>query len=156
MTDQHISNIESAPPGEVYRQVYIASPSFLTMATKHNTTVLLIGFWLINAANCWSPSIDLQQHRYLGSKTVSKSKASPSDSSDPVTEIIGKSESKQSSAAFGVSFIGGDPCGSKYNDDPFDASKDVVKPGMPDEIKDRIADMAAEMLKKQQSKDQAI
>lgn len=126
------------------------------MATKHTITVLLIGFWLTNAASCWSPSIHLQQHRCLRSKTVSKSKASPSDSSDPVTEIIGKSESKQSSAAFGVSFIGGDPCGSKYNDDPFDASKDVVKPGMPDEMKDRIAAMAAEMLKKQQSKDQAI
>jgi hypothetical protein len=58
-------------------------------------------------------------------------------------------------AAFGVSYIGGDPCGSRYNDDPFDASKDVVKPGMPDEMKDRIAAMAAEMLRKQQNKDES-
>lgn len=28
---------------------------------------------------------------------------------------------------YGVSYIGGDPCGSKYNNDPFDAQ--VQKPG---------------------------
>lgn len=37
----------------------------------------------------------------------------------------GKQEPK---AEYGVSYIGGDPCGSKYNDDPFDAQ--VQKPGM--------------------------
>ena len=37
---------------------------------------------------------------------------------------------------YGVSFIGGDPCGSKYNTDPHDAQ--VEKPGMPDSMKARI------------------
>ena len=37
---------------------------------------------------------------------------------------------------WGVSYIGGDPCGSKYNDDPFDTQ--VQKPGMPDDMKARI------------------
>jgi hypothetical protein len=39
-------------------------------------------------------------------------------------------------AEYGVSYIGGDPCGSKYNDDPFDVQ--VRKPGMPDDMKARI------------------
>lgn len=37
---------------------------------------------------------------------------------------------------YGVSYIGGDPCGSKYNNDPFDVQ--VQKPGMPDDMKARI------------------
>ena len=41
-----------------------------------------------------------------------------------------------SSAQYGVSYIGGDPCGSKYNNDPFDVQ--VQKPGMPDSMKARI------------------
>jgi len=41
---------------------------------------------------------------------------------------------------YGVSYIGGDPCGSKYNDDPFDAQ--VTKPGMPNDMKARIQALA--------------
>ncbi|KAL7464445.1 hypothetical protein ACHAXS_004782 [Conticribra weissflogii] len=52
---------------------------------------------------------------------------------------------------FGISYIGGDPCGSKYNDDPFDATSDnqSFKPGFPDDMKDRIEAMARERLKKE-------
>ena len=39
-------------------------------------------------------------------------------------------------AEYGVSYIGGDPCGSKYNDNPFDIQDQ--KPGMPDDMKARI------------------
>ena len=41
---------------------------------------------------------------------------------------------------WGVSYIGGDPCGSKYNTDPFDASSSAAssKPGLPDSMKARI------------------
>lgn len=53
-----------------------------------------------------------------------------------------------SNVEWGVSFIGGDPCGSKYNTDPHDVK--VTKPGMPDDMKARIAALAAEKLKKQQ------
>jgi hypothetical protein len=38
---------------------------------------------------------------------------------------------------FGVSYIGGDPCGSKYNTDPHNESR-VERPGMPDSMKARI------------------
>ncbi|KAL3942080.1 MAG: hypothetical protein SGBAC_003676 [Bacillariaceae sp.] len=53
------------------------------------------------------------------------------DDGDNVVE-----EEFQPKAKYGVSYIGGDPCGSKYNDDPFDVQ--VQKPGMPDDMKARI------------------
>ena len=35
-------------------------------------------------------------------------------------------------------------CGSKYNDDPFDSTKEEsFKPGLPDDMRDRIAALAA-------------
>ncbi len=46
---------------------------------------------------------------------------------------------------YGVSYIGGDPCGSKYNSDPFDAK--VSKPGMPDDMKSRIEALAEKKIK---------
>jgi hypothetical protein len=42
----------------------------------------------------------------------------------------------KAAAEYGVSYIGGDPCGSKYNNDPFDSQ--VQKPGMPEDMKARI------------------
>jgi hypothetical protein len=39
----------------------------------------------------------------------------------------------KAAAEYGVSYIGGDPCGSKYNVDPFD--RQVQKPGIPDYMK---------------------
>lgn len=53
---------------------------------------------------------------------------------------------------YGVSFMGGDPCGSKYNDDPFGAGD--VKPGIPDDMKARIAALA-EQRKRQQEGSQS-
>ena len=50
---------------------------------------------------------------------------------------------------WGVSYIGGDPCGSKYNDDPFDAK--VQNPGMPNDMKARIQALVDQ--KKQREKD---
>lgn len=46
-------------------------------------------------------------------------------SDDDGGNVIG--EEFQPKAEYGVSYIGGDPCGSKYNDDPFDVQ--VQKPG---------------------------
>ena len=48
---------------------------------------------------------------------------------------------------YGVSFIGGDPCGSKYNSDPHDAR--VEKPGMPDSMKARIQALADQRMQKE-------
>jgi hypothetical protein len=50
------------------------------------------------------------------------------------------SETKSVNAEWGVSYIGGDPCGSKYNDDPFDSKPS--KPGFPDDMKARIEALA--------------
>lgn len=48
---------------------------------------------------------------------------------------------------YGVSYIGGDPCGSKYNVDPFnDETNNDNKPGLPDDMRERIAALAAEKL----------
>ena len=47
---------------------------------------------------------------------------------------------------FGVSYIGGDPCGSKYNSDPFDTK--ISKPGMPHDMKARIQALAEKKMKK--------
>jgi hypothetical protein len=46
----------------------------------------------------------------------------------------------QPKVEYGVSYIGGDPCGSKYNDDPFD--RKMQRPGMPDDMKARIQALA--------------
>lgn len=53
---------------------------------------------------------------------------------------------------FGTSFIGGDPCGSKYNTDPHDAK--VTKPGMPDSMKERIQKLADARTKRIQQEQQ--
>ena len=59
-------------------------------------------------------------------------------------------------AVYGVSYIGGDPCGSKYNDDPFDAAaqSDSSRPGMPDDAKERIRLLAERMKRKQEEEAQ--
>mmetsp|Transcript_8307 Transcript_8307/g.20527 ORF Transcript_8307/g.20527 Transcript_8307/m.20527 type:complete len:129 (-) Transcript_8307:143-529(-) len=53
-----------------------------------------------------------------------------------------------STVEWGVSYIGGDPCGSKYNSDPFD-KKPSDKPGMPDDMKARIAALAQKKLREE-------
>ena len=58
-------------------------------------------------------------------------------------------------AVYGVSYIGGDPCGSKYNDDPFDAAAQISKPGMPDDAKERIRLLAEKMKRKQEEEEKA-
>jgi hypothetical protein len=78
---------------------------------------------------------------------VQGSKSSSSNSNDDETEII-----EQSKAEFGVSYIGGDPCGSKYNDDPFDVQ--VQKPGMPDDMKTRIQALVDKKVAEEKEKDQ--
>ena len=55
---------------------------------------------------------------------------------------------KSSEPQWGASYIGGDPCGSKYNNDPH--SMEITKPGMPEDMKARIQRKAEEMLRQQQ------
>ena len=74
--------------------------------------------------------------------------SSPDEMSDTTSDA--------DSVEWGVSYIGGDPCGSKYNDDPFDASKEIAKPGMPDSMKARIADLAEKKLQQQREKEEEV
>ena len=53
---------------------------------------------------------------------------------------------------FGVSYIGGDPCGSKYNNDPFDEK--VAKPGLPDDMKARIQALAEKKMRESAAKEE--
>lgn len=54
---------------------------------------------------------------------------------------------------WGVSYIGGDPCGSKYNTDPHDAKVD--EPGMPSDMKARIAALAEKKLREAKAQEDA-
>ena len=67
-------------------------------------------------------------------------------------EVVNMDEVKPK-AEYGVSYIGGDPCGSRYNDDPFDASESIDKPGMPEDMKERIR-LLAEKYKKKKKKEE--
>ena len=124
------------------------------MSVHFASLVLSVGFSILGEARSWStPNQFLDQRNVrsrLSRETIlfgSKHKTDDdTDSHDQTAEIKDELISTPTTAAYGVSYIGGDPCGSKYNDDPFDASKDVSKPGMPDAMKDRIAALAARML----------
>mmetsp|Transcript_22316 Transcript_22316/g.27357 ORF Transcript_22316/g.27357 Transcript_22316/m.27357 type:complete len:107 (-) Transcript_22316:79-399(-) len=56
-----------------------------------------------------------------------------------------RSDENNDSSSYGVSWIGGDPCASKYNNDPFDTQ--VTKPGMPQDMKERIQALAEKKIK---------
>ena len=79
---------------------------------------------------------------------TSKSKGDDANQSQ-ATDIV-SIDNVEPQAVYGVSYIGGDPCGSKYNDDPFDAAAQITKPGMPDAAKERIRLLAEKMKRKQQ------
>ena len=55
-------------------------------------------------------------------------------------ENVDAPEERKDEVEWGVSYIGGEPCGSKYNNDPFDTKPS--KPGFPDDMKARIEAMA--------------
>ena len=78
--------------------------------------------------------------------------ANSKDDDDSKDSNIVNIDNVEPRAVYGVSYIGGDPCGSKYNDDPFDAAaqSDSSRPGMPDDAKERIRLLAEKMKKKQE------
>lgn len=65
-------------------------------------------------------------------------------------ENVDAPEEKKDEVEWGVSYIGGDPCGSKYNNDPFDTKPS--KPGFPDDMKARIEAMAEAKRKEMEEK----
>lgn len=75
----------------------------------------------------WSDSFKISSFRHLGQSLslrslsplyCSPSPSPPSEGSPNVTDYV--------TQGYGVSYIGGDPCSSKYNDDPFE--EQVEKP----------------------------
>ena len=97
--------------------------------------------------SAWSPSLDLP------SRSIPRSVLLFADRPDS-ERIKNESENESTDTSFGVSYIGGDPCGSKYNSDPFDASKEnAFKPGFPDDMKARIAALAAKKLEERKGDD---
>ena len=105
---------------------------------------VFVVFCILNVL-AWSPSyisFSPHQERYERSIVSLNAKWEDDASNNLIQDNI---TTKQSTAVYGVSYIGGDPCGSKYNDDPFDATtkEDAFKPGLPDRMKDRIAALAA-------------
>ena len=107
----------------------------------------------IFAVSAWSPSHQMDRF-FVGQSFfhyVPRSASFLAKKSDD-TDLIKDNTEQDSSATYGVSFIGGDPCGSKYNDDPFDATKEeAFKPGFPDDMKARIEALAAKKLEEQKN-----
>ncbi|CAB9502878.1 expressed unknown protein [Seminavis robusta] len=73
--------------------------------------------------------------------------AKTDEENDSRVEIV---EDESYEPQYGVSFIGGDPCGSKYNTDPHDVK--VEKPGMPDSMKARIQALADKRKQEEEEK----
>ena len=71
---------------------------------------------------------------YLNPTPATRSTLQSSKNDDKDLDSILDNDSYE--PQYGVSFIGGDPCGSKLNDDPHDVK--MQKPGMPDDMKARI------------------
>lgn len=71
--------------------------------------------------------------------------SSSSESTEDASTVPDKEDPQ-----WGASYIGGDPCGSKYNGDPFD--KKVTKPGLPDDMKARIQALSDEIIRRDAQK----
>ena len=101
--------------------------------------------------HAWTLSSNLPCHRSAIATAVwatdKDTSTSASDQEDDPIVVVPQ-------ASYGVSFMGGDPCGSKYNDDPFDATKEK-KPGIPDDMKARIAALAEQKKKEAEAAKQA-
>lgn len=74
---------------------------------------------------------------------------SPQDENESLTSEE-TSPNAKINVEWGVSYIGGDPCGSIYNQDPFDEKPS--KPGFPDDMKARIEALAREKRKQSEEK----
>jgi len=83
-------------------------------------------------------------------------KADDDSGGDSSSSTVVNVDNVEPRAVYGVSYIGGDPCGSKYNDDPFDAAaaQGGARPGMPDDAKERIRLLAEKMKRKQQQEEE--
>lgn len=126
------------------------SSSSSSRISKHNGRILA-------PSSLWSSPLS-------SSKNLSNSKSNNSDNEVDDINYNDNSNNGNNSdddvnqgkveVEWGVSYIGGDPCGSKYNDDPFDTSSNrngnSDKPGLPDDMKKRIQALAEQKLRKRE------
>ena len=126
----------------------------------HSPTLFMISF-LFNLCPSWAWTWSCIKYRRTLIESTSVltqlyDQQPPDDANN--SDILypnNKDNDKFQNAEYGVSYIGGDPCGSKYNDDPFDAANNRstgTAPGFPMDMKKRIEAMAEQI--KQQKEEQ--
>ena len=121
------------------------------MATHLALLICTLCMICIDHLWAWSPMYLSQQSSRHGRSIFLAT--DDDDDGGESDKIVQDNTNQQSTASvYGVSYIGGDPCGSKYNNDPFDASKEEFKPGLPDNMKDRIEAMAAVKLQEEKER----
>ena len=118
------------------------------MATHLSILICTLCMMCIDHLWAWSPPMYLYQQSSRHGRLIFLATHDDGESDN----IFHDNTNQQSTAVYGVSYIGGDPCGSKYNDDPFDASTEEFKPGLPDNMKDRIEAMAAAKLQEEKER----
>mmetsp|Transcript_32797 Transcript_32797/g.37964 ORF Transcript_32797/g.37964 Transcript_32797/m.37964 type:complete len:116 (-) Transcript_32797:9-356(-) len=108
----------------------------------------LLLLFLHLTADAWLPSNSIRgtSRKRTVDKTYTNLSVAPTSGEESSSDNQSLKEE-----IWGVSYIGGDPCSSKYNDDPFDASKRIEKPGLPDDMKARI-DALVEKIKLEENK----
>jgi hypothetical protein len=126
--------------------------SFFKIALLSSLTCLL--------SSAWTPSLSKGDSRNASSFNFSKQRRilprpydpfySHQQRRKPFLHILfatekdsPKKDTDDANTEWGISYIGGDPCGSKYNEDPFSGSNNKsFKPGFPDDMKARIEALA--------------
>ena len=122
------------------------------MVSFSTTAVVVTALTVCQDTGAWMPLMKVGTRNVLTSSHQQVARASffnlSAKNSEVTTENDKGEESTDDKPAveWGVSYIGGDPCGSKLNSDPFD-TKPSDRPGMPDDMKARIAALAEKKLK---------
>lgn len=118
-----------------------------------STTVVVAAFLAVyENAGAWMPSTKVGTRNRIPMFRQQEERGSFSNLNAENSEVTTENDKGEDpveakpAVEWGVSYIGGDPCGSKYNSDPFD-KKPSDKPGMPDDMKARIAALAEKKLK---------
>ena len=141
----------------------LSSSFFSFLLPTMKTATAAVAACLPLTASAWA-AINVRQCRVRSSPILlaaatdssDADAANSKDDDDSKDSTIVNIDNVEPRAVYGVSYIGGDPCGSKYNDDPFDAAaqSDSSRPGMPDDAKERIRLLAERMKRKQEEEAQ--
>lgn len=121
----------------------------MTLATNMKKTPFLISalaFLSLSQGFILRPQRSSQLRTATTIPTASFATADDNNSNDSILE------DPSYEPQYGVSFIGGDPCGSKLNTDPHDAQ--IEKPGMPDSMKARIQALADKRKREEEEREE--